>query len=143
MVLEQARLIKEELTHAHEREPLKKTSLHGSHTAADINFLAEMSLYGKFYELLDYLLFRRIHPGSSSWDRKNHQRQIVWSDPTRRGLSLDTWQATRSFFSAVRRCPAPFREKRVMYAYLLRETYWQRETLRSELFDAFRLVFRH
>ena len=113
---------------------LKKTSLHGNFIAADINFLAELTLYGKFYELPEYLLYRRFHPDSSSWDRASRARQLEFSDPRRGGsIRLDRWESTKRFFAAVRRCPAPLREKIEMYNYLLRRILWQKGELGREL----------
>lgn len=122
---------------------LRKTALHGSFIAADINFLAELSLYGKFYNLPEYLLFRRFHPGSSSWDRASRTRQVTWSDPGRgKRIRLDRWEATWSFFDAVRRSPAPLRDKILMHGYLLYGMYGQRNTLGRELIDSCREIGR-
>jgi len=128
---------------------LKKTKLHGSFTSADVNFLAELSLYGKFYRLPEYLLFRRFHPGSSSWDRKDRDgkdrdRQVTWTDPGRGNrVRLDRWESTWTFFDAVRRCPSPPREKLEMYNFLLIRMYCQKFILGQELIDSFRAVCRH
>ena len=113
---------------------LRRTSLHADFTASDINFLAELSLYGKFYKLPEYLLHRRMHSGSSSWDRTNRRRQIEWADPKRGNrIRLDQWESMGHFFSAVRRCPAPAREKLEMYRYLLHRLYWHKGTLVQDL----------
>ncbi len=122
---------------------LKKTSLHGNFIAADINFLAELSLYGKFCQLPEYLLFRRFHPGSSSWDRASRTRQVTWTDPGRGGrIRLDRWAATLSFFEAVRRSPTPLRDKIVMYRYLFHRMFWQKDILWHELVDGCQAVGR-
>ena len=54
------------------RSAVEKTMLMGKGTffAADVNFMAEMTLYGKFYELPEPLFSRRMHRQASSWDRK-------------------------------------------------------------------------
>jgi glycosyltransferase involved in cell wall biosynthesis len=121
---------------------LKRTSLLGSHIAADINLLAELSLYGKFYELPEYLLFRRFHPGSSSWDR-SRARQLEYSDPGRVRVRLDSWEAHGRFFAAVQNCPAPFRDKLAMYRFLFHRVFWQKDTLGRELVDACSEGCRH
>ncbi len=121
---------------------LKRTSLLGTHIAADINFLAELSLYGKFYELPEYLLFRRFHPGSSSWDRSSRTRQLEYSDPGRVGVRLDTWEASWRFFVAVRNCPTPFLDKLAMYRHLFHRMFWQKDTLGHELIDSSREICR-
>ena len=121
---------------------LEHTALHGDFIWADINFLAELSLYGKFYLLPEYLLYRRFHPGSSSWD-KSRKRQVEWSDPRRGGrIKLDAWVATWWFFDAVRRSPCPFGEKAAMYRYLLKRMYWKKGDLGEDLKFAFRQIDR-
>jgi glycosyltransferase involved in cell wall biosynthesis len=50
---------------------LKRTHMLGEHVGSDINLLAELTLYGKFYELPDRLFFRRFHKDSSSWARND------------------------------------------------------------------------
>lgn len=122
---------------------LKRTCLHGNFIAADINFLAELSLYGKFYELPEYLLFRRFHPASSSWDRKSRARQLEFSDPGRVRVRLDTWEASWGFLAAVRRSPASFRDKSAMYRFLFHRMFWQKDTLVRELMGACSKVCRH
>jgi len=119
---------------------LKRTSLLGDYIAADINFLAELSLYGKFFEVPEYLLFRRFHPGSSSWDRRNRTRQLEYCDPGRRRIRLDAWEASWRFVAAVRRCPSPFRDKFAMYRYLFHRMFWRKAALGRELIGAFRQV---
>jgi glycosyltransferase involved in cell wall biosynthesis len=123
-------------------EAIRKTSLHGSHIASDINFLAELSLYGKFYELPEYLLFRRFHPGSSSWERTNHARQVEFSDPDRARIRLDKWEAMWNFFAAVRKSPTPTLGKCEMYFFLFRRVLWNRESLGRELRDVLPVVFK-
>jgi len=52
--------------------------------AADINLIAELTLYGRFYEIPEFLFSRRMHPQASSWDRRDAERQRKFWDPTRR-----------------------------------------------------------
>jgi glycosyltransferase involved in cell wall biosynthesis len=120
-------------------EALRRIAPLSTHIASDINLLAELSLYGKFYELPEYLLFRRYHPASSSWDRKSTKKQIEWSDPGRMRYRLDTWEAESAFASAVRRCPARLSEKLTMYNFLAKRCLWKRNELWEELKDAARL----
>jgi glycosyltransferase involved in cell wall biosynthesis len=48
---------------------LRQTHLYPNHVGSDISLLAEMTLFGKFYELPDRLFFRRFHPKASSGKR--------------------------------------------------------------------------
>ena len=54
---------------------LRQTHLLGAHTASDINLLAELSLYGKFFELPHRLFFRRFHQDSGSWKRGDPEHE--------------------------------------------------------------------
>ena len=45
---------------------LRKSALIGNFISADMALLAELTLYGKFWEIPDVLFYRRLHPGASS-----------------------------------------------------------------------------
>lgn len=61
------------LVHSHlgllRADAVRRTRLYGRHVSADIGFLAEMSLYGKFFEVPKRQFYRRFHEDSSSWNR--------------------------------------------------------------------------
>ncbi len=50
---------------------------------ADVNFMSELALWGKFYELPQHLLFRRDHAGITTRKYANRKERIAWFDPTR------------------------------------------------------------
>src|SRR5881296_3232713 len=61
-------------------EVLRRTGLLGSYPAADVVFVAQLSLHGTFWEVPSFLFYRRFHPGAASrMDRA--QLRVVW-DPT-------------------------------------------------------------
>ena len=63
------------------RSAMERTMLMGdsSFPAADIDFMAEMTLYGTFIEIPEVLFFRRMHEQASSWDRKDKKiQQEFW-----------------------------------------------------------------
>ena len=64
---------------------MKRTSLIGGELASDIRFLAELSLYGKFFVLPEYLFSRRFHETSSSWERgpEASKSEENWDRPAR------------------------------------------------------------
>jgi glycosyltransferase involved in cell wall biosynthesis len=136
------------LCHAHlgviRRAAMKRTGLIGSELASDIRFLAELSLYGKFFVLPEYLFSRRFHETSSSWERgtgdgveeKDWDRQRAYYDPerkTRSGISMNYWRRYGNFLWAVTHAPISVREKAGLYQYLVREMRQQRELLKKEL----------
>ncbi len=120
------------------REQLARTALLGDHTACDLNLLAELTLYGKFYEHPERLFFRRMHPESSSWrkgpSKEAIEHQLNFTDP-RRTLDIrrHLWRRYLVFLSAVRRAPLGARDRWRLYAYLVRGMISERDKLASEL----------
>jgi glycosyltransferase involved in cell wall biosynthesis len=60
------------------RNILGMTPLHGSYMHADRNLLAEISLYGRMYEIPEYLFLRRDHPEAYT-QRHRGQHQFATS----------------------------------------------------------------
>lgn len=56
------------------REALARTQLMPSYPGGDFRLIAELSLQGKFYEVPEYLFFRRLHERSSS----QHTKDLNW-----------------------------------------------------------------
>lgn len=63
---------------------LRKTSLFGNYIASDITLIGELSLYGEFHEINEYLFLRRFHPKASSSDKSKESQQIFF-DPKTKG----------------------------------------------------------
>ena len=61
---------------------LDKIPLHGSYHLADRVFVGELSLYGPFYNVPDFLYFRRDHPMRTS-RATDIRRRCVRLDPAR------------------------------------------------------------
>jgi len=64
---------------------LKKTKLHGSYLGADRNFLAEIGLLGRMFEIQKHLFLRRDHPSaytniyySKRKQIRNYRTQLSW-----------------------------------------------------------------
>ena len=113
---------------------LRQTRLLGTHAASDINLLAELTLYGKFFELPHRLFFRRFHPDSGSWKRgddKHDAKRYHAAGAARVGLRL--WHCDLGFFPAVRSSPLPLKSKVRLYRHLVRRMIWHRRSLMSEL----------
>jgi glycosyltransferase involved in cell wall biosynthesis len=121
------------------RDLLARTALLGDHIACDLNLLAELTLYGKFYEYPERLFFRRLHSASSSWernwqhDRAARERQLDFTDPRRvLGVQNHLWRRHLAFLAAVRRAPLTLAQRRRLYAFLLRRMAWDRQALVGE-----------
>ncbi len=113
---------------------LTRTHLLGAHVASDVNLLAELSLYGKFYELPDRVFFRRFHKDSGSWKRGDleHER-LRYHASGARNIGFNKWHRHLGFFPAVHSSPLPLISKARLYRFLLRRMMWDRRDLRAEL----------
>ena len=113
---------------------LRRTAMLKDHIASDVNLLAELSLYGQFYELPERLFFRRLHPDASSWARGDMVRQMKLYDPgNSRGIVLHGFHQHVTYLDAVRRAPISMGEKMVLYRFVLRRAVQDRDRLRCEL----------
>ncbi len=105
----------------------------GSYPAADINFMAELTLYGKFVELPELLFHRRMHREASSWDRENDGKQQEFWTGHRAGYILPKWKKNIVDLKAVRAAPIRKREKLQLLRYILWRMIRRREDLLKEL----------
>ena len=113
---------------------LRQTHLLGTHVASDINLLAELTLYGKFYELPHRLFFRRFHEDSGSWKRGDPDHEAKRYHASAAGpVRFQKWRSELGFVSAVNRSPLPLTSKLRIYRHLLRRMVWHRGSLTSEL----------
>ncbi len=126
------------------RESLAKTALLESYIASDINLIAELTLYGQFHEIPEYLFSRRMHTEASSWDRSDTEGQKTFWDPSKRKLVLQTWRSVYAYFSAVARAPLSIKEKKQLFFFLSKIAYWEKAPMASEAIDwiKYRLIRR-
>lgn len=110
----------------------------GSFPSADINFMAELTLQGKFIEVPDYLFYRRWHTGASSWETVANDEEVqkeFWNAGSL-DFTLPTWKQRLADFRSVRSTGLRLAEKRELYFFLLRSMYWQKKELLRELAQA-------
>lgn len=112
---------------------LRRTRLLGTYVASDITLLAELTLYGKFYELPERLFFRRFHETSGSWKRgdRRHEAKYYYGRGSRHALA--NWRGHAGLFTVVTRSPLPLRAKVAVYRRLGRRMFWDRRSLAREL----------
>jgi glycosyltransferase involved in cell wall biosynthesis len=103
---------------------LRRTALTGSYYRADRTFVAELSLYGSFYQVPDWLYFRREHPDRASRAFPSVQTWCANLDPRRadrlrnpvvRLYAEYIW----GYISAIRRAPITWAERRACYRHLM------------------------
>jgi len=91
---------------------LKKTKLIGNYFSSDYVLLGELSLYGKFYELSEFLFFRRIHPEISTKKFSSVEERYTWFDPSLNGkLFFPYWRILRNHFRSVLTSPTSIKSK--------------------------------
>ena len=110
----------------------------GSFPAADTNFMAEMTLHGKFIELPEQLFYRRMHPDSSSWRREDNEIQQNFWTGQRGSFRLPHWKKYMDFMRGIRHAPLSLSEKTSLQAHMLRRMLWSRRALAQDVFAEFR-----
>ncbi|HKP30025.1 MAG TPA: glycosyltransferase family 2 protein [Gemmatimonadales bacterium] len=100
------------------RDVMARTGLIGGELASDIRFLAELSLYGKFFVLPEYLFFRRFHQTCSSWNRTDMTRQGAYYAPRGSGFRFHAWRRYGALVLAVARAPIAATERLRLVKYI-------------------------
>lgn len=100
-------------------DSLKKTRLIGNYIGSDTCLLAELSLSGRFYEIPEYLFFRRHHAAASSYN-KDVESQLEFFDPSLNGkIVMQNWRHFVENFKSVRRADIPGSQKFLPTVFLL------------------------
>jgi glycosyltransferase involved in cell wall biosynthesis len=115
-------------------DAIRRTRLFGTHPSADVGFIAEMSLYGKFYEVKKHQFYRRFHSDSSSWKRGDpeHEARRLHAANVRY-VPFSTWRYHQWFWSAVLRSPIRLDQKWRAMRPLAKFAYWDGKQLLDEL----------
>ena len=115
------------------RDAMKHTALMGSHIASDLDFVAELALYGTYWEIPEPLFFRRIHSAAYS-SQKDTQKLLGFHNPnTTRKAALSTWQRLWANYRAIERAPLSMSDKMALRLFLLRMCNWRRTNLTREI----------
>ncbi len=122
--------------------PLRKTGLLRNYSGGDFPLIAEMSLYGYFYEIPDAFFYRRMHEEASS-SMTNGADVMAYYDPKKREkLFMRNWTHLGAHLRSVARAPIPIVEKLRIYGLLARSTISARREFTCELGRAARHVLR-
>jgi glycosyltransferase involved in cell wall biosynthesis len=112
-----------------------KTPLHGNYGGADRNLLAEIGLYGRIYEIPEYLFFRRDHPQAYTRRYLNAQaraqkqgletsvngyrEQMAWWGNVS-WINFTDLKNCIEFFRSIRRVPLKWSERMLCYEQIFR-----------------------
>jgi glycosyltransferase involved in cell wall biosynthesis len=117
---------------------LRCTSLYGTYPGTDMVLLAELALYGQFWEIPEQLFFRRIHDAASS-ALKNQPWETTqeFCDPTTKGeLDLYYWTHRLYNISSVLRSPVGPAETLRLICIVVRHAFRARDVYFRELLSA-------
>ena len=112
-------------------DALQRTPLFGNFVASDVSFLAEFALQGKFFEIPDELLMRRLHEAAAS--NLNPQQLREHYGLFHHQLSLTHWRHFLEEARLIWRAPIENREKRRAMAMVAKRMVWQRAILGQEI----------
>jgi len=120
-------------------ESLSRTHLLGRYPGSDVALLAELTLYGKFYEIPERLYFRRFHEESGSWLRnsKEHQAKFYLSSKSSK-LGMNRWRRYLALTAAVHAAPIGLRNRWSLYRHIGRLMRWERNYLFNEVTEQFK-----
>jgi glycosyltransferase involved in cell wall biosynthesis len=121
-------------------EVLRRTPRLGNYPGSDVVLMAELSLYGQFFEVPERLFFRRQERANVIRDQSVENWQEFFDPQTRGRLFLRTWRHQYEYVRAVLRAPLPFGERAQLLSYLGRLCVTHRGTLARELAAAVRTV---
>ena len=100
----------------------RRIALMGSHHHSDRTITTEMVLHGPFYQVPDWLYFRREHPGQNGRTTMRHRcanmdprRADRWRHPAVRLYGEYVW----AYVSMIRRAPLSVADRRECYRYLM------------------------
>jgi glycosyltransferase involved in cell wall biosynthesis len=101
---------------------IRKTSLHGSYPSSDLVFLAELTLYGRFYVIPERLFSRRRHEKQSTVGALQSERsRVLWFDTALADkIVLPKWQYLFGYLKAIRRAPLTMSQRAHCYATIVR-----------------------
>ncbi len=119
---------------------LRKTKLIRNFVGGDIPLMAELTLYGKFWEIPEFLFYRRFHPQAYSSYKKVEQLQEFFDPSTIGKPPLTEWKHLLAHFDSVARAPLNISEKTYLICFIFRMGVWRRTILADEIMRTLRRV---
>jgi glycosyltransferase involved in cell wall biosynthesis len=119
----------------HRTSELRKTAGYRRYLGADIVLMAELSLRGKFYEIPEFLFYRRFHTSAASSMKDKKQLEAFLEPAVARQDHADLfeWQQLFGHLRSIFRTPLPVLERARLIILLLRVAVWKRKRLITEL----------
>jgi glycosyltransferase involved in cell wall biosynthesis len=105
-------------------EVLRRTAMKESYHHADRTIIAELGLYGRFYQVPDWLYFRRDHPQRAQRAHPTVRSRCANMDPRRASRLRHPavrlyYEYIWAFARAIHRAPLPAADRRQCYRHLV------------------------
>lgn len=123
-------------------DKFRKTGLMRNYNGGDFPLIAEMSLYGKFYEIQDAFFYRRMHEEASSALKDGADVMAFYDPKKREEFFLYYWTHFGADLKSVFRAPISLSEKFRIYAFQARCLVWGRQQYLNEVKGAVAHVTR-
>jgi hypothetical protein len=119
------------------------TRLTGLFADSDRVFMAELSLYGRFHRLPDFLMFRREHPRQHTNMYPVRQSRTASFDPAAPSrFTFPYFRQCREYFAVITRAPLSRKEKFACYMIMARWIAANARLLRSDVSFVLRELVR-
>lgn len=116
------------------RDVLAKSNLIAPYTDSDRTLLAQIALFGPFYEISEPLFWHRIHDAGSVVVNPDTHERSTWFDPSLRGkIVLPIWRQTFELTRVIAIAPVTLNEKFNSYFKLARWIKRRRKVLYRDL----------
>lgn len=120
---------------------LAGTRLFPLYPGGDCRLLGELCLRGKFFEIPEYLFFRRIHPNASTQNRDRDWRSLFFNGRTGR-IELPLWQVCLDHVGTILRANLRPTQKAGCLGIVVRRMVSGKRELLGELQRASRVLYR-
>jgi glycosyltransferase involved in cell wall biosynthesis len=116
-------------------EVLRTIRLLRDYTGSDNVLTANLSLYGRFHELPEYLFFRRTHPGAFTYAASLDRIRQFYSPDSRTGsrFALVVCRHLLEYGYMLFSTPLPLRERVRLSSFLLRLVWWKKGVMLKEV----------
>lgn len=123
---------------------LARTRLIAAYSDSDRTLLAELGLYGPFYEIAEPLFLHRIHDRGSVMVNPDRQSRMTWFDTAKSGrMVFPNWQQLADLLSVIWRSPVTWPERMRCFLHMLSWVRRRRRHLWRDLVWAANKTFRN
>ncbi|RMH01033.1 MAG: glycosyltransferase family 2 protein [Chloroflexi bacterium] len=125
------------------RSVLVRTRLIDYFPDSDRTLLAELGLYGPFYEIPEVLFYHRLHNQSSVAERPSRHQRVVWFNPAAANrLVFPNWHQFWATWRVIWRVPLSLSERAKCHWHMVYWVWRSRKRLWHDLVWAWRWLSR-